>query len=141
MEAIDYKKLNPKEQAGVIIRARRKTITETGSFREFDELDFVPFDLSWMTLDHFTRMVTRPGWSVVEVVNVEKLPRDTVENDVPEEAKKIIKFCSHVSDIRLAVEQELKASIRAQVEAEMRAAPLGDINTKAKQVKMSELKV
>lgn len=139
MEAINYKQLNPKDVPGVIIKARRKTVTTGGSFTEFEELDFVPFDLSWMTLDHFTRMVTRPGWSVVEVVNIEKLPRDRADNEIPDEAAKIIKFCSHVSDIRLAVEEELKASIRAQVEAEMRAAPMGDISTKAKQVRMTEL--
>jgi|694.fasta_scaffold73921_7 hypothetical protein len=139
MEAINYKLLNPKEQPGVIIKARRKTVATDGSFTEFQEFEFLPFDLSWMTLDHFTRMVTRPGWAVVEVVNAEKLPRDRADNEIPDEAAKIIKFCSHVSDVRTSVEAELRASIRAQVEAEMRAAPLNDIATKAKQVKISEL--
>jgi len=140
MEAIDYKKINSKDAAGVIVKARRKTVKPDGSFQEYDELDFFPFDVSWMTLDHFTRMVTRPGWSVVEVVNAEKLPRDKMSGEIPDEAAKIIKFASHVSDVKMAVEQELRAQIRAQVEAEMRSATLSDISTKAKQTKITELK-
>jgi hypothetical protein len=140
MEAINYKKLNPKDAAGVIVKALRKSVNPDGSFVESQELDFLPFDVSWMTLDHFTRMVTRPGWSVVEVMNADKLPRDRQSGEIPDEAAKIIKFCSHVSDVRTAVEAELRASIRAQVEAEMRAAPMSDIATKAKQTKISELR-